>query len=349
MADAQGGQKLGGKATIPVGEMAKDMIDKIYPHLTKEQVEALNSGKPIPPSPDYVGLAALPAATASPDKAGRIQELNNKLEEAHALLREKVRWEGILDALVAASTGGPLVTGVLVFSDKNRMRRARKAVNQFVAQSYPHKQLVIVNASDMPVTTHPHRAIKEVKWEGAENPTTGAMRNAAIDLADGDVLFPFWDDDDVYDKHLLSYLVANYTGGKAVLLSSQIRVDIENSAVYMHVQDGIPNTILCPQSHARFLDQTGGEDVAFWNRHWGVKSTVVNNTAWPVNTMMMRVFDGHNALTREQFMIEHATPAHSGRWELGANEVEHMKAVLATFGLKAEAKIPTDEPVAALT
>ncbi len=341
------GQKSSSRVTIPVGDMAKQSIGKIYPQLTAEQIEALNSGKPIPPSPDYRGgPVGVVVARESDADLGRIEELNEKIGQQAALLREKVRVEGIFEECIAASKGGPTVTAFLVFGDKNRLRRARKAVNQFVAQSYPNKQIVIVNATDTSVTTHPHRLVKEVKWEAGLEPTTGNMRTQAVDLADGDLLFPFWDDDDVYDRHLLAYLVSNYTPGKAVLLNSQIRVDIKNSAAYMHVEpDGIPNTLLCPKEKGKYFGSaTGGEDYAFWNLNWGLRSVVVDNRHFPVNTMLMRVWDGNNVLPQDRFMVDHATEAHYGRWELGGSEAEHVKAVFATFGLKAEAKAPTEQP-----
>lgn len=353
MSDGQG-QKTTSKVTIPVGEMAKQTIGKIYPHLTKEQIEALNSGAPIPPSPDYmggqIGHAIVPSTPADPD---RIEELNQKIGQQAQLLREKVRIEGIFDACIDASKGGPTVTAVLVFGDKNRMRRARKAVNQFVAQSYANKQIVIVNATDMSVTTHPHRLVKEVKWSdypGTLEPTTGNMRTQGVDLADGDLIFPFWDDDDVYDRHLLTYLVSNYQPGKAVLLNSQVRVDIKNSVSYVHVEpDGIPNTILCPKTAARFGRETGGEDYAFWNHNWGLKSVVVDNRSYPINTLLMRVWDGNNVLPVEGFMKPPGSDKEpyekmGGRWMLGGNEAEHVKAVFESFGLRAEAKAPTEQP-----
>lgn len=352
MSDGQG-TKATSKMTIPVGEMAKQSIGKIYPQLTAEQIEALNTGKPIPPSPDYRGgpLGVVVARESDAD-LGRIEELNKKIGEQAQLLREKVRIEGIFDACVEASKGGPTVTAILVFGDKNRLRRARKAVNQFVAQSYPNKQIVIINATDISVTTHPHRLVKEIKWEPGLPATTRHMRTEAIGAADGDLLFPFWDDDDVYDRHLLTYLVSNYQAGKAVLLNSQIRVDIKNSVAYVHVEpDGIPNTILCPKADRKFFgSNTGpGEDYEFWNSHWGVKSVVVDNRAFPANTMLMRVWDGNNVLPVEDFMKPPGLDKEpyermEGRWVLGGNEAEHVKAVFESFGLRAEAKAPTEQP-----
>lgn len=341
------GQKVSGKTTIPVGEMAKANLDKIFPHATPEQIAALREGKPIPPSPDWEGFSpantkAVARVERDPTDTIRISELNQKLDEATAALRVTVRRNQIFEGFLAAMKRTmPLVTCVLVFQDRNRLRRARKAVNQFVAQSYPNKQLVIVNGSDLDITNVAHPAILELKWGTGE--TTGAMRNYAVDNAAGDLLFPFWDDDDIYDPDLLAFLVQNHKPGRGVALTSQIRADIKNSVAYMHVeQDGIPNTLLCPKTDARFDGRTAGDDFAFWQRHWALKSEVVDNLAWPLNTLLTRVHDGNNARPAEDFMVGRATPEHFGKLELAENEAAHLKAVLATFGVKVEPKLPQE-------
>lgn len=340
------GNRVSGRTTIPVGEMAKANLDKLFPHCTPEQIAALREGKPVPPSPDWEGFAPAntKAAARDPGDVIRVSELSDQLAKLRDATREMRHRDGVFDGVIAAMGRRlPTVTAVLVFQNRNRLRRARKAVNQFVAQSYPNKQIVIVNGSDLDITNVPHKAVLELKWGAGE--TTGTMRNYALDYAAGDLVFPFWDDDDVYDRDLLSYLVANHAPGRAVMLTNQLRVDIRNSVAYVHTEpDGIPNTLLCPKTDARFPDQTGAEDFDFVRRHWAMKSEVAVNAAYPLSTLLMRVHDGNNARPAEDFMVNHCTVDFFGKWELGASEADHMKAVLATFGLKAEPQLPTESP-----
>jgi hypothetical protein len=339
------GQKIGGKTTIPVGDMAKANLDKIFPHLTPEQVTAIREGKPVPPSPDWQTTAVAPITrpVTNPADLLQLEELSKKYDEAREHLRVTVRRNQVFEGfLYAGKPHLPTVSAILVFSDRNRLRRARKAVNQFVSQSYPNKQIIIVNASDLEITNVPHREVVELKYNTA---TTGELRNYALSKATGELVFPFWDDDDVYDPDLLAFLVAARAPGKAVMLSSQIRIDIKNSVAYVHREaDGIPNTLLCPKTDAMFPEQTGGEDFAFVQHHWAMNSSVVDSSPFPLNTLIMRVHDGNNVRTAEEFMVGHHTPDKYGKWELAANEAEHMKAVLATFGLKAEARLPQEAP-----
>lgn len=356
-----GGNKMTSSTKIPVGEMAKDMLDKIFPHLTPEQIEAMKAGKPVPPSPDWVAgavakaephLSALRKTESTPGDQRRIQELNQKLEDTYVMLREKARKDAILEQMVATMASGPLVSCIMLFKEKNRMRRARKAVNQFVAQSYPNKQLVIINNSDTPVTNVPNRHIKELTFEVSDDIHTdslGMMRNAALKVCDGTIVYPHWDDDDVYDPHLLAFLVQNYVmknygvfpeHHKAVTLQSEIRINIENSVVYQHTEtDGLPGNMLVPFTNARYADLHGEEGMAFWQRYWAIKSHVCAD-GWPINTLKMSVFDGNNVLPVEKFMVDHATPEHEGRWHIGEKELEHMRVVLEGFGVKAEARPP---------
>lgn len=352
MADAAG-RTISGRTTIPVKEMALQQLDKIIPHATPDQIAAMRGGKPIPPSPTWIGNLPMSQAVHTVVDEATTAELRAKLAAAELALRLLNYRSDVTDARIAETHRyGPSVTALLVFSDPKRLKRARRAVNQFVAQSYPHKQIVVVNASDVDVTNVPHKAVLEVKWAGdtgdLADPTTGAMRNFGLDHATGDLVFPFWDDDDVYDRDLLTTLVEHAADGRAVALTSQIRVDIVNSTAYLHVEsDGVPNALLCPASAARFEDRTGGEDFAFWQRHWGMKTSPFDNSAWPLNALLMRVHDGNNVAAREAFMVGHATPGHRQKWAVGANVAGHMKAVLTTFGLKVEHTPPAEQPAVA--
>lgn len=355
------------KFRIPVGDMARSSLDKLFPQLTADQVTAIREGRPVPPSPDWkpLGGAAIPAweefrRQAPDDRDALIQrltkerdELSARLDMTRVRLYQAARMADIAAAAMRNSLPG--ITALLVFSDAARLKRARKAVNQFVAQSYPNKQLIIVNDSRAAVTNVPHPLVREIFWNDLSadrHPTTGKMRNFGYKLADTPLVFPFWDDDDVYDPHLLAYMAVAGQGRKTIL-TTQVRVDIDNSTAYLHTDPaGIPNTVLLPGGRAElpFPDQTGGEDVESFEteklRSGGPQADYpyypIDNSAWPANTLLMRVWDGNNVSTCDEFMGAHAAPAHRGRWDLGPNEAAHMKAVLATFGVRTTTEAPTD-------
>lgn len=330
-----------GGAKIPVKEMALSSLDKMFPFLTPEQVQCMREGRPLPASPDYVNTTGgrdeqekkiTPVSATNPVTVAAFRA------EKEKQLRDVTRSSLILEAM-AASQPGPLVTAILVISAPERIRRARKAVAQFLAQVYPRKQLVIANASGVAVLTDSHPLIREATFSGSH--TVGGLRNFGIQLAYGNFLYPHWDDDDVYDPYLLSYMVSGIDYGSAVALTTQVRVDVDNSnACYHHDSNGIPNTMLIPNVDAEpYRDITGGEDAVLWRERWRSTSTILDNSAWPVSGLKFCVRDTVGVAPISEFMSSHSNPGGTGRWELPPKEIEHVRAVFETFGLFAEPKI----------
>lgn len=306
------GQKIAGRAVIPVKDMALESLEHILPQCSKEEIEALRAGR----RPD--GWSA----------------------EGRGVPGDPVQ------AVESYRGGFPLVSCILVFGGPvERMRMPRKAVNQFVAQSYPRRQLIIVNGSGEPITNRPHPFIKEKAVESGL--TIGAMRNIGLSLADGEYVLPCWDDDDVYDIHRLIYQMAFAKPGFATLLSNQIRFDIDRATVYDHCQpEGIPSTMIVPRPlpEQRFQDANVGEATAFWVEHFGVQSIVIDNSQFGANVVSMAAYHGANATPREEFMVNHSSSDLDGHWELSPEETEYVRAMLSTFGLEAESHAVENRP-----
>jgi glycosyltransferase involved in cell wall biosynthesis len=83
-----------------------------------------------------------------------------------------------------------------------------EAIESFLRQDYPNKELIIVN--DLPEQTlifnHPQVKIFNFK---ERFPTIGDKRNKSVELSSGEILTS-WDDDDVYLPWLLSRLVKEF-------------------------------------------------------------------------------------------------------------------------------------------
>ena len=290
------GQRISSSARLSLREM--------FPKATEEQLKALNEGTPVPPSPEWL------AANASGEaQSGAALSSHGEVEP-------------------------PMVSCVMIFSDPKRLRVARKAVNQFVAQTYERKQLVIVNATDQAVTNVPYSAIKEVRIDD-RNPSLGAMRNKGLSLADGDWIKQ-WDDDDVYDPLLLAYQMGCRKPGHATLLTHQIRIHTSRAIAYLHRQpEGIAGTILHPKMDGlQYPDISLGEDRAFWISHFATKTHIVNNHAYPASVMQMAAYHGRNVMPVEQFMVDHHAPNMDGVIELPELEGDYLKRRLVEFGLE---------------
>lgn len=270
----------------------------MFPHIEEEQLQAIDKKLPIPPSKGWL--------------------------EAN----------GYVVPDPAASPEPPLVSCVLVFGEQKRMRLARRAVNNFVHQTYLRKQLVIVNTTGQPVTTVPYEPIKELM---VETPLTiGGMRNHGIANADG-TWIKQWDDDDIFEPNLLTYQMAHRREGMANLLTTQLRVNIKNASVYLHHQpEGIVNSMLMPRLTADYPNIDSGEDVAYYLANWANKTNVVNNDTFPATCLNTVVYHGHNILPVEQLMPNHCDEKMSGVWMIPPREAAYLKAALAEVGLVAQ-------------
>jgi hypothetical protein len=340
------GMPIRGSARIPIGEMAKASLGEIFPHLTREQVEAIRAGRPVPPSPDYRGPEEKKEEEAGGQVGGAsllpapLSAFPFPLVDPHAGKESVVPPSGLGEDL-------PLVTCILVFGLRERIRMARKAVQQFVEQVYPRKQLVIVNTTDLDVTTVPHFAIKERRVSLPRRLTLGQMRNIGLELADGDWVRPCWDDDDYYHPLQLAYQMCFRRPGHASLLTHQMRVDINTATAYVHHQEeGIPNTMLVPRSsQARFPDVDVNDAQAFWLENYGDRTVAVDNGQFPFNGLSVAAYHGHNVTPREEFMYGHSEEEYHGRWELDEQEAMHLRVLLAGFGIEARPRT-SDEVVA---
>jgi hypothetical protein len=287
------GQRVSSSTRIPVGELVKNNLETIFPGLTSEQAAALREGRPVPPSP------AWPAAH----------------EKASGRLLAQMA-DGIAEH-------GPSVGCILVVSDPRRLKQlVPHAVRQFLAQHYRHKQLVVVNATGTPFS-HDHPDVKVVAVDD-EMPLAG-LRNLGASQCECECEWvkPCWDDDDVYDPMLLTYMMAHRRGYYPLLLSSQTRVDVLRGTAYVHHEKrGVPNTVLLPNyGHALFDPDC-------------VMRVVVDNIGFPANMLSVAVYHGRNATPVEEFMAGHASDEFRNVLELSEQEARHLKEVLLPFGVK---------------
>ena len=99
---------------------------------------------------------------------------------------------------------GPRISCLMVTADRRRL--AERSVDCFLSQRYPNRELVIVDdgAEDYAPILSGIPADRVIHHRLPKNPATtlGELRNLSLDIARGD-LMSHWDDDDWFDAERL--------------------------------------------------------------------------------------------------------------------------------------------------
>jgi glycosyltransferase involved in cell wall biosynthesis len=165
---------------------------------------------------------------------------------------------GTIPVSVGAADRRPLVSCVMPTA--NRRRFVPRAIEYFLRQDYPHRELIIVDDGAEPIDdlVPDHTAIRYIHL--AKKHSIGTKRNLACQASRG-TLIVCWDDDDWYAPHRISYQVAPLLEGRAdvsgldrgLLLSLPARQFWASTA----------------QLHRRmFAEGVVGGTMAFWKRLW---------------------------------------------------------------------------------
>ena len=88
---------------------------------------------------------------------------------------------GMTEFNSAASPSLPLVSGVCVVGDDERINLARSAVTSFLRQTYPNFEVVIVCAAPTKtVLDNEWDTLREFQVDPVQYPTIGALRNLSL-------------------------------------------------------------------------------------------------------------------------------------------------------------------------
>src|SRR5262245_22007784 len=107
----------------------------------------------------------------------------------------------------AEPTSAPHTLVSCIMPTFNRRRFVPRALIYWLRQDYPHKELIVVDdgtdcVADLMPTADPR--VRYVRLESRMS--VGAKRNFACELAKGEVI-AHWDDDDWHAPHRLSYQI----------------------------------------------------------------------------------------------------------------------------------------------
>lgn len=245
-----------------------------------------------------------------------------------------------------SSPSVPLVTAILVVGEDERINLARSAVTAFLRQTYPNFEVVIVSASPtFSVLDNEWDKLKEFRVDPAQYPTIGALRNKAIEEARGEWVLQL-DDDDHSHLHRLFMQMAVRRPGRCVVLSDQVRVDIERNMLCVFSDSGgLPGTILFPRQRSdgtlNLYDASileAGEDKEFIARNFGADGTVVLRTdsSWfPGPCTSIAYYHTRNKSSRESFLgrFAHDTHTNTVASAIPDDHMDYVRNVMEKAGL----------------
>lgn len=193
-----------------------------------------------------------------------------------------------------------MVTAVMLVSDAARFRAATVAVRCLERQTYPSRELVVVNSSGRPFFGRAPGFAREVEAAPA---TLGELRNIGCAHAGGEWLAQ-WDDDDWSSPWRLAAQMACRREGACVLLSRQARVDVRaGTAALARRPGGCPGTLLWPRGPYRFRATSSWEDILFLQDHFPPGRRVVADLSGPGGEPLhVAVWHGRNATPASEFL-----------------------------------------------
>ena len=294
-------KNISSRATLSLFDM--------FPNASKEQIEALSKGLPVPSN-----SALVPT------------EVTAVVPRSAAVNTPPVK-----------SSYGYGVSCLLPIADRRRRIMARACVNRFLQQHYPDREMVIINATGSSLLDSSHPLLREVM--APPDLSVGAMRNIGIDNATKPWIAQ-WDDDDYRDSHLLAYQMGFAEEGKALMLATQVTLQVKTakdvtvfspSASMRTTYSGHPSTLIFPNGPARYPDGDL-EDESFYRKYWADNAVVVPNNVFPYSMYMVAVHHGLNKTSAPVFM--------QGRHDTGTISLNdsasttRLKEILISFGYK---------------
>lgn len=206
---------------------------------------------------------------------------------------------------MSASDDRPLVSCLMVTADRPRLMR--RSIRCYERQTYPNRELVVVDdgQTDLAPLLEPLPGeVTYVTLDPDVNHVLGALRNVALDEASGTYLTQ-WDDDDWYHRTRLERQAAALNDGAdaCALHGTLMHLDAPEYFYYPYVgllDDGVPGSIMHRRdSEARYPEIARAEDTAYLD-HWLKRDYQLLSRS--ASYLFIRCFHGDNTWEQKHFL-----------------------------------------------
>jgi hypothetical protein len=258
--------------------------------------------------------------------------VNHRLEEAYPLVSRcrRLGEAGAPSNLTRSEIfrhSNPSVTAVMITGlRRERYGMARIAIECFKKQTYPNKNLLIVNHGEESLWCNDPR-VRELRFQKSRWHTVGDLRNLALEHATGDFIIN-WDDDDWHHPLRMEVQMRARGPDTAVLLKTRIHHSLVNGcSLYAEYPAGAEATILHPRNVAfRYPSLLRGSDTVFAQR-FAVRLPIENDPA-----MHIRFFHGMNLWDAGHIMGHLADSGIHGKSEISNEHRALLAQVLPLYG-----------------
>jgi glycosyltransferase involved in cell wall biosynthesis len=167
----------------------------------------------------------------------------------------------VAPATAVAVTSSPLVSCIMPTRDRKEL--ALRAIDYFLRQDWPERELVIVDDGAEPLPVPQDERIRHVRLEGPA--TIGRKRNLGVEQSCGEIIV-HWDDDDWYAPDRIRHQIEPLLAGEADIAGL--------TAEHFFSSAGGTFWGCTPQLHARmFFADVHGRSLAYARKVWGRRAS----------------------------------------------------------------------------
>ena len=202
--------------------------------------------------------------------------------------------------------GKPKVSCLMVTA--NRERFFKRSLLSYSRQTYPHKELIIIDDGDQDLgpllKDLPADEVKYLKIEKKPGNVLGHLRNLSLDEASGDFITQ-WDDDDWYHPDRLRIQVETLLQGydACCLSNALMHIDVEPFFHHPYIsffKKGTPGSIMHRRDPGiRYPEMRRSEDDVYL-RAWAKKRYIKLPASFAY--LFIRCFHGTNTWDQEHFL-----------------------------------------------
>ena len=202
----------------------------------------------------------------------------------------------------------PLVSAVMPTCE-GREKMARYAVEQFQRQTWPNKELIIVNEG-VEWITEGEDNIHEVRVR-PKRYENGGLHNIGDGIANGDYIIR-WDDDDIHhpDRMKIQAEGAIIAASPCSIFQRRIHYSLSTDSAFIRTVPCLAQALYKNEGR-EYIDEANGSDLIFFDIYYRNRAVALDN--WP--GLYVRIWHGRN-IWSEQHVMGRLTGI-TGEWDVG--------------------------------